>query len=110
MKLFYWTMHFRLVQQDGSVLEGDKKIPVTFMILLFLWIGNAKILAFINKEKEVFLSIYYISQLHKRTFNVVAQSSTNDPQQDIVKLCKAVMNPKRKNNDEIRRNRKQDNS
>lgn len=110
MKLFYWTIHFRSVQEDGSILEGNKKVPVTFFVLLFLWIGKAKILALISKEKEVFLSIYYISQLHKQTLNIIAQSSTNDPQQDIVNLCEAVMNLKRRKSDEIRRNRKQDNS
>ena len=110
MKLFYWTIHFRSVQEDGSILEGNKKVPVTFFVLLFLWIGKANILALISKEKEVFLSIYYISQLHKQTLNIIAQSTTNDPHQDIVDLCKAVMNLKRRKSDEIRRNRKQDNS
>ena len=110
MKLFYWTIHLRFVQEDGSILERNKKVPVTFFVLLFLWTGKAKILAQISKEKGVFLSIYYISHLHKQTINVIAQSTSNDPQKDIVNLCKAVMNIKRRKSDEIRRNRKQDNS
>ena len=102
MKLFYWTVYCRNKEDQEFVI----KVPTTFWYVLFLWIGNAKVLVKIQDNGVNVLSLYYESRLHKKRFNVVAHSASNDPSWDLKQLCTLMNQYKWKVSDEIRRNRK----
>ena len=106
MSLFYWTVHCRNERDQ----EYTVKVPTSFWYVLFLWIGSAKVLVKVQDSGTNILSLYYHSRLHKRLFNIVAQSASGDPSWDLKELCDQLQQQKLKATNEIRRNRKQDNS
>ena len=102
MSLLYWTVYYR----DKEDQEYTVKVPTTFWHVVFLWVGNAKVLVKAQDNDVNALSLYYESRLHNKRLNVVTYSASNNPSWDLKQLCNQLQQRKLKVINEIRRNRK----